>query len=770
MKQPLLHNADTEGGAGGGPASGSVQTPARKTVRTTNWSKCVIMLLLVAVIGLAIALGISMNSSSNNSCPVAYNGPVLTSQFKSSLLAKMNTSTDPCDDFFEYACGTWVSQQLTLFNATGSRENVSAMATLSFDNITAVVSEEQLSTLADRFPFISDFYDSCQNTAAIDAQGWQVALENTLAEINGVSDVNSFLKVLGTLQTSGLATTAFLSISVQPDFQFADYQRMYVAAGMPFANFISTDAYNDLSPLLIQIFYLIQVNDPTLAVEGVWQLEQQILNVLNANPQPSYYYPEEQIAATQRFTLAAFQSAYGWDLSQFFSTYASAVAVNEIDVITPEYFGDLYSVINGASLTNLQNYLKFHALIGNLQYLPAAFRQLADEIDALPSGPYDALTFDLIQSRHPYNYIEHVLMPKLFPPSTPAHPFSSVKQLKALRANDSQRQSFCLNVLINSFDDLLSHEWVLAYYSPDKRQLAKQLVSVIYQGIGDIINATTWLDAPTKQQALLKWSLIQQNVGFNGAWLEYESVAFTGVLFTDRLSLLRYTTAVSVSQYDQAVDRSVMPTRDYMIQNAFYQPSLNSINLPAGLQYPPFLDPTVPLMLNLATYGMVIGHEISHGFDNTGRQYNGTGAFINWWSNSSLAEFENRTKCLIDQYNQYPIYNKYEDGARTLGENIADGGGSHVSYVQYKKYAQVGQQLMDNMSNDQLFFLWYAQSWCAAYTPQAAYKRLATDVHSNAKYRVIGPLSNNIGFAQAYQCSPQSRMGRSLTKSVCQVW
>jgi len=176
-----------------------------------------------------------------------------------------------------------------------------------------------------------------------------------------------------------------------------------------------------------------------------------------------------------------------------------------------------------------------------------------------------------------------------------------------------------------------------------------------------------------------------------------------------------------------------------------------------------------PPLLNYAAYGYVIGHEITHGFDNNGANFNGTGFFKNWWTNKSIQQFRQRQACLVAQYNSFPVESSFVNGASTLGENIADLGGLSLAYAAYKALP-TENRLIPQFSNDQLFWIYAGQVWCQASTKEAALKQLTDDVHSPGKYRIIGPMSNLKEFAQTWQCSPNSRMGRSLTADQCQVW
>ena len=184
------------------------------------------------------------------------------------------------------------------------------------------------------------------------------------------------------------------------------------------------------------------------------------------------------------------------------------------------------------------------------------------------------------------------------------------------------------------------------------------------------------------------------------------------------------------------------------------------------------------MMLNIASYGMVVGHEITHGFDNNGRLFNGFGNYTDWWTADSLAEFDKRTECMIAQYSGYKNeYGDYTNGTLTLGENIADNGGIHVAYRSYEKLKasdpNTNIQLMTSakeITNDQLFFIYLAQDWCQKLSKADAEHLITADVHSPGLDRIRGPMSNFPDYATAFKCSADTPMGKSKTDKRCYIW
>jgi predicted metalloendopeptidase len=220
---------------------------------------------------------------------------------------------------------------------------------------------------------------------------------------------------------------------------------------------------------------------------------------------------------------------------------------------------------------------------------------------------------------------------------------------------------------------------------------------------------------------------------------------------------------------------SSLPSRyhshDYTVVNAYYDPTFNSINLLAGLIQYPMASSRFPFMFNTARYGYVIGHELTHGFDNSGRLYNGTGAYVNWWKNESIVAFDERAQCLVDLYDSFEVVpGHYVNGQQTLGENIADEGGSMNAWQAFLQEGVPSEPLVEGYTNKQLFWVFLGQSWCEKKTPAAAIRQLKRDVHSPGKWRVNGVAMNNPGFADAFNCPASSFMGRSKTDKRCILW
>uniref|UniRef100_A0A182UDR1 Peptidase M13 C-terminal domain-containing protein n=1 Tax=Anopheles melas TaxID=34690 RepID=A0A182UDR1_9DIPT len=245
-----------------------------------------------------------------------------------------------------------------------------------------------------------------------------------------------------------------------------------------------------------------------------------------------------------------------------------------------------------------------------------------------------------------------------------------------------------------------------------------------------------------------------------------------GLFLENILSILRWEAERNLQLLRKPVDKNKWATEPAVV-NAFYNPNKNDIVFPAGILQPLFYSQNFPKSLNYGGIGVVIGHEITHGFDDKGRQFDKDGNMMQWWNNATIKTFRERAQCIIDQYSRYKIdeVGLYMDGRMTQGENIADNGGLKQSYRAYRKWVSQHGSEPDlpglNMTHDQLFFLNYAQIWCGSMRPEDALTKIRSSVHSPGIIRVIGPLSNSRDFAEAYRCPLGSPMN---PVSKCSVW
>ncbi|XP_061189533.1 endothelin-converting enzyme homolog isoform X2 [Saccostrea echinata] len=315
-------------------------------------------------------------------------------------------------------------------------------------------------------------------------------------------------------------------------------------------------------------------------------------------------------------------------------------------------------------------------------------------------------------------------------------------------------------------------------FKGDSKQKAEKMVNEVKDAFKKNLPNLSWMDDETRQAARDKANSVIDLIGFpayinNSSLLnkEYEDLEVTAneyfqnnirnLLFVVKKDLQNLRSKPKKNEWDMTP-----PT-----VNAYYTPTKNEIVFPAGILQAPFYEIDYPKSLNFGAMGVVMGHELTHGFDDQGREFDKYGNLHPWWNNQSIVNFQNRTQCIIDQYSQYKLGDNHVKGKQTLGENIADNGGLKAAYHAYDYWlSQNGKEQplpALNLTHKQLFFLGFAQVWCSASTKEADHLQILTDPHSPAIYRVIGTLSNSKEFAEQYKCPANSRMN---PKKKCEVW
>jgi endothelin-converting enzyme/putative endopeptidase len=280
------------------------------------------------------------------------------------------------------------------------------------------------------------------------------------------------------------------------------------------------------------------------------------------------------------------------------------------------------------------------------------------------------------------------------------------------------------------------------------------------------------MDEPTKARAREKIAALVNKVGYPDTWRDYASMTISREsYFQNLVAANRYETNRQLDKVGKPLDRTEWLMTPPTV-NAYYNPAMNEMVFPAGILQPPFFNKAAPETVNYGAIGMVVGHELTHGFDDQGRKYDAKGNLTDWWTPQVAKEFDRRAECVATQYSGYEsLPGVHLNGKLTLGENIADLGGLKLAHAAMRA-AMEGKPpppAVAGFDPEQQFFLGYAQSWCSKYREENLRLRAVTDPHSPAKQRVNGPLSNLPEFAKAFQCAEGTPMVRAAAER-CEVW
>ncbi|MEO8909207.1 MAG: M13 family metallopeptidase [Gemmatimonadaceae bacterium] len=325
------------------------------------------------------------------------------------------------------------------------------------------------------------------------------------------------------------------------------------------------------------------------------------------------------------------------------------------------------------------------------------------------------------------------------------------------------RDKRCARATDNGLRDALGQAYVAQYFTPAAKQRALDMVRNLESVFHDRIMTLTWMSDTTKTQAEGKLAAFTNKIGYPDKWRDYSTLNIQpGPFLNNVLAVRQYERRRNMARIGQPVDRSEWGMTPPTV-NAYYNPQMNEIVFPAGIMQPPFFDPNADDAVNYGGMGAVIGHEMTHGFDDQGAQFDRDGNLRNWWTASDLEKFKHGTGLVASQYDGYTVLDSvHVNGKLTLGENLADLGGLSISYAALEKaLAQKGRPgNIDGFTPEQRFFLAWAQIWRSNTTPEAVRLRINTDPHSPGEWRTNGPLSNLPQFAAAFGCKPGDPMVR----------
>jgi putative endopeptidase len=329
----------------------------------------------------------------------------------------------------------------------------------------------------------------------------------------------------------------------------------------------------------------------------------------------------------------------------------------------------------------------------------------------------------------------------------------------------------CVEAADGLLGEALGQKYVEKYFPPAAKARMQALVKDLLAAMKDDIDRITWMGPETKKRALEKLATFNPKIGYPDKWKDYSSIAIArDTLFANVMAAQRWNVDDDRALIGKPLDRGrwgmTPPTSD-----AYYSAALNEIVFPAGILQPPAFRLDAVDAINYGAIGVVIGHEISHGFDDQGAQFDARGRLENWWTPSDQKQFRERGKCISDLYETYFVEpGLHHNGKLVLGESIGDFGGLNLAYRAYQKaQARAPQPTIDNLSPDQQFFIAWGQFRGDATRPEMARLMVQGDPHPIAKYRVIGPLANSPDFARTFQCKPDAAMVRPADKR-CEVW
>ncbi|XP_074009443.1 neprilysin [Numenius arquata] len=682
------------------------------------------------------------------------------------ILENMDTTAKPCDDFYQYACGGWLkrnvipetSSRYSNFDILRDELEVVLKDVLDVPSNNDITAVQKAKTL----------YRSCINETTIDSRGgkplirllpdvfdWPVVTTNwdssygtawtaetAIAQLNskygkkvvinffvGTDDKNSSAHIIH-IDQPGLGL---------PSRDYYECTGAYKEACSAYVDFMISVAKLILQEKNVSFIE----SDISEQMKRVMDLEKEIANATTKSEDrndPLLLYNKMTLAQLQNnFSLEIDHKVFNW--SKFINDIMSTVEINventeHVVVYDPEYLIKLKSILNKYTPRDLQNYM--------------VWRFVMDLVNSLSRNYKD--------TRNAFR--------------------------KALYGTTSETAVWrrCANYVNGNMENAVGRLYVEEAFAGDSKHVVEEMIADIRDVFIKTLDELTWMDAETKKKAEQKATAIRERIGYpdeivtddNKLNSEYQELNYKEEeYFENIIQNLVFTQKKRLKKLREKVDKEEWISGAAVV-NAFYSASRNQIVFPAGILQPPFFSASQPKSLNYGGIGMVIGHEITHGFDDNGRNFNENGDLVDWWTEESARNFKELSQCMVYQYGNFSwdlAGGQHLSGINTLGENIADNGGVRQAYKAYENFVKKHgtEKLLPGleMNHKQLFFLNFAQVWCGTYRPEYAVNSIKTDVHSPGKFRVIGSLQNSQEFAEAFSCSKTNYMDPAKK---CRVW
>ncbi|MDQ6675863.1 MAG: M13 family metallopeptidase [Acidobacteriota bacterium] len=640
----------------------------------------------------------------------------------------LDKTANPCTDFYQYACGTWLKNN----PVPPDQASWGRFSELAERNRTVLknILEKAASTDGSRPPIqkqIGDYYASCMDEAAIERKGAEV-LKPELDRIRALASVSGLSAAIARLHNLGV--DAFFSFGSGQDFK--DSTAVIAQADQGGLGLPERDYYLKDDPKSKEIrqkyvehmrkMFVLMGSTPDQAAaqaRSVMDLETELAKGSQdvvTRRDPAKIYHKMTLAELQKLT-----PDFAWPV------YLADIHAPKFDVINvgaPEFFGTFERVLKTGDMNQIRSYLAWHYVHTEAPLLPKAF---VDE------------NFDF------YGKV-----------------LTGAKEQKA-------RWKRCVAFTDNELGEALGQSYVERTFGAEGKERTLKMVHALEKSLGEDIRKLDWMTPETKAKALEKLHAITNKIGYPEKWRDYSSVKIVrGDMLGNSERATQFEFHRQLDKIGRPVDRLEWGMTPPTV-NAYYDPQMNNINFPAGILQPPFFDKSVDDAVNFGAIGAVIGHELTHGFDDEGRQFDATGNLRDWWTPKDADAFETRTKCIVDEYSSFTVDGDLKlNGKLTLGENTADNGGLRIAYAALmNSLAGKMPPPRDGLTAQQRFFLGWGQVWCDNETDE--YRRLIaqTNPHSIDKYRVNGVVSNMPEFQQAFGCKAGDPMVREKT---CKVW
>jgi endothelin-converting enzyme/putative endopeptidase len=644
----------------------------------------------------------------------------------------IDKSIDPCVDFYQYACGNWIKN--SEIPADQARWG-------SFDelhernlDIARGILEKAAAGGATRDAVdqrIGDLYGSCMDEKTVNAKAVS-PVQPELDRIAATQDKGALIDELAHLRMVG--GTSLFSFYSSSDLHNADQVIAYIDQGglsLPDRDYYLKD---DNAKMKEMRQHLVEYVTQTFTLAGRTPQQaadsaQTVLRIETSLAKASMDRTARRDPKNRDHKMTR-DEAVALGPNFYLNRYFTAVGApnfSQLNVTNPDFFKQINAVLDAESLDSLKTYVSWHVLNAAAPWL---------------SQPFVDANFKFQQN------------------------LGGQKEIQA-------RWKRCVNLTDRELGEALGQKYVDATFGPEGRQRMLKMVDALEKSLAEDIHDLSWMSGETRKQAKVKLDAIRNKIGYPDVYRDYSSVVIKSDDLLGNVSRANeFEAKRTIAKIDKPLDRKEWGMTPPTV-NAYYNPSFNEIVFPAGILQPPFFDKAMDDGVNFGGIGLVIGHELTHGFDDQGRKFDPQGNLQDWWTEQDGKEFEKRVSCVADEYSNFVAVDDIKlNGRLTLGENTADNGGARIALMALEhmiaddKTGKEGQKI-DGYTPEQRFFLGFGRVWCEKQRPEIARVRVLTDPHSPGKYRVDGVVQNMPEFQKAWGCKAGQPM---VAENSCHVW